>query len=364
MAVIHVVVPLCGVLQVALGLCVPGTFHITIDSVVSYFLFRLSFTQVIFNWIIFQWVFPQWSIWFILIALSMILGRLLVRTVVYVIDRYNQRGGPWAPLDSKDVALVTGGSRGLGMYIVQRLHARGVGKIIVLDIAAPKEVSFPSSVELHICDVAQEQELKLKLSSILATNKVSILVNNAGVDHRSSLLDMHEDELVRVFNINMFAQIWALRSVIRAHLHHNAKSATGGEPRRLFVVSVSSILGTLAPRNLTVYSASKAAVIQLHEGLSQELKDHVDSLRFLLATPGQLDTGMFGDISPSNSFLAPVVKADELASQIVSRIEKGHAGVISMPLYASLLPMVKCMPTIIQDFCRWFSDMDNKIKQD
>lgn len=265
----------------------------------------------------------------------------------------------WVSLGKNDVVLITGGSLGLGLELVkQLLFEYQVGKVIVLDIRKPEFEFGLAPLEFHRCDVSKEHDLNYTLAGVLHAldarqEHVSVLINNAGVRNSGGLLNAADSTIRHTFNVNTFAQITALRKVISRHVKHHKHS-------QLYVVSVSSILATLAPKNGSVYAASKAAVFQIHESLTQELAN-LPNIRLLLVAPGQLTTDMFRDISPSREFFAPVVNHIKLARQILERANRGEKGVLCSPFYANWLPLVKVLPLFLQDLCRWFSQMDEKL---
>lgn len=268
-------------------------------------------------------------------------------------------------VNEDDVALVTGGSRGLGAEIVKVLLKRGVGKVIILDLIDPfdhvLDVDY-SKIDYHPCDLRKEDLVKATIKMIIAQLSIhkkciTICVNNAGIRHSSSFLEMLDYEMLDVFNVNTMAQLWILKCVLK---HHINKVLVQSPDKPLCIVSISSVLGLLAPRNLSAYSASKAALIQMHEAISRELS-HIECIRLLLVNTGQLSTGMFSDVLPPRQFFAPVVNHRHLAREIVSKIERGERGILCEPIYSNFLPLVKCMPLFLQDSCRAFSGMDNLI---
>lgn len=265
----------------------------------------------------------------------------------------------WNPLGSKDVALVTGGLSGLGLEVVKQLfHEYNVGHIYILDTVEPSFNFNSPRVEFHRCDLRLSALVRVITDLIIKDLhsrglRISLVVNNAGIRNNGLLLNIDEDKLRSAFEVNTFAQVTILRRVINHHLEFHSKC-------QLYIVSVSSILATLAPKNLSVYSASKAAAYQFHEALTQELKQH-SSIRLLLVATGQLTTNMFKDISPSRLFFAPLVDHRSLAGKILKRAIQGKEGVLCDPIYANFLPMVKVFPVFVQQLCRWFSQMDEKL---
>jgi NAD(P)-dependent dehydrogenase (short-subunit alcohol dehydrogenase family) len=276
------------------------------------------------------------------------------------------RLGKWDPYGAGDVALITGGSQGLGREIVKKLLKKKV-QVIVIDIVDP---DYHGS-QFYRCDLSILSQVQSTMEQIISTlnreNKhITLVVNNAGVRHNESVINLSPEKIAHIFQINTFSQICIVNMVL------NARGATAGgggnagvgatvPDTRLYLVTVASILGVFAPRNLSIYAASKAASIQIHQALTQEVS--LNLLRTLLVTPGQLSTGMFSDIDPSNGFLAPVVDHIELASTIVSKIDSGTIGVVCEPFYANFIPMINSLPVSLQQFCRWFSGMDEKIKE-
>lgn len=265
-------------------------------------------------------------------------------------------------ISSKDIALITGGSGGLGSELIKQMLSKGVQKIYNLDLKL--SVERDSRIDYRRCDVGNESELKQSLDNILSELKeqnrnITILINNAGIRHSQSLLDLPDKEIHDIFNVNTFSFIWTLRKVTSNHIDTVFKQDTKID-RKLRIVNVSSILGALAPRNLSLYSATKSAIVLIHESLTQELLEYPE-IRLLLVTPGQLSTGMFKDVEPSRTFLAPIISAEYLARRIVEKINVGESGVYCEPLYANFLPGIRVFPMVLQHFCRWFSEMDTKV---
>ncbi|CAN3370309.1 uncharacterized oxidoreductase Tda5p [Diutina catenulata] len=273
----------------------------------------------------------------------------------YLNEAFKTAGGKWRPISSEDVVVVTGGSRGLGAELVTEFLARGC-EVYSLDIVE----SNNSGAKYMKCDVSQEMELQMTIEHIMRElNKrgktVTVLINNAGIRHHESVLGMPEEKMEKIFRVNVFSQIWLTKAMVE-----NAKlnSAT-----RLSVCNISSVLGILAPSNLGVYSATKAATTQLHEANVIENAEHRSWMRWLLVLPGQMDTQMFRDVEPTLTAFAPVVGSKSLARKIVAKISRGETGVLCDPLYGNVLPIVKVLPAYLQYWCRKITNMDNKVSQ-
>ncbi len=260
---------------------------------------------------------------------------------------YKQRGH-WDNLGPDDIALITGGSNGLGLEISKLLVERHVN-VVVLDKEEPNE-SIKDNLRFIRCDLNDEKQLIKSINEIKSTIGLpTILINNAAIRHSETLLDLSYTKIKDLFQVNAMAQVILLKEIIK-----DIKDS------RLYVVTMASILGLVSPSHLSIYSATKAAIISLHDSLSHEIQN--DQIRFLLATPGQLDTRLFSDVKPPRQFFAPVIHAQDLAVQIVEKIEFGERGTLHGPLYTYFIPILRMLPYSFSEFARFFSQMDTSVK--
>lgn len=262
-----------------------------------------------------------------------------------------------------DVAVITGGSRGMGWEMVKKLLVCGVKRVYVLDIVLPivsPEISMDNVVYIP-CDVGDLSQLTAAIGDIIQQcndigDAITVYIHNAGKRHSQSVLSLSCSQISDIFLVNVFAHINALKLIVQNHIEVHGH-------RKLSIVTVSSVLGIVAPRNLTIYSASKAALTQIHDGLVQELSEY-PSIGLLLVLPGQLSRGMFDDIKVSRQFFAPVVDYSQLAVLIIEKINRGEYGVVCKPLYGNYLPIMKVLPNWLAQWFRKFSQMDDKVGGD
>ena len=169
---------------------------------------------------------------------------------------------------TKTVAIVTGGSRGIGRAVVERLARRGH---VVL--AAHRSDHEPISVVgretsvVHLrCDVTDADAPARILDAAEALGDVTVLVNNAGVTGRiGPLHTADDDEIRRVIDVNLTALIRLTREAVRRW---------GSSPQRddRTIVNVSSIAArTGSPGEYVWYAASKAGVEAFTVGLAKEV---------------------------------------------------------------------------------------------
>lgn len=171
-------------------------------------------------------------------------------------------------LDGK-VALVTGASSGLGAHFARTLAgagakvAIGARRIDRLEGLA-REITDAGGTALPVAmDVTNAQSVAAAVAAAEdGLGPVGILVNNAGIPSSSRALDMPEEEWDSVLDTNLKGAWLVAREV------GNRMVAAGSGGR---IVNIASILGITAAKRIQAYSASKAGLISLTQGLAVEL---------------------------------------------------------------------------------------------
>ncbi|MGV3618592.1 MAG: SDR family NAD(P)-dependent oxidoreductase [Fimbriimonas sp.] len=186
------------------------------------------------------------------------------------------------------VAVVTGGSRGIGAAIAKRLGSEGASVVVNY---SRSQASADAVVE-EICaeggravaigaDVTQEAEVRALLDrTVEEFGPIDLLVNNAGIAEFGPLSDADSAQIQRQFDVN----VTALWNVTREAV--NRFRPAGGS-----VVNISSTVGRQPLANGVPYSATKAAVDAVTVGLARELGTR--GIRVNSVAPGPVETDMF-----------------------------------------------------------------------
>lgn len=178
-------------------------------------------------------------------------------------------------------ALVTGGSSGIGFAIARMLRDDGYG--LTLASRTPERVGAAAD-ELGAlavaADVSREEDCeRLVAAHIERHGGLDVLVNAAGIGIAGSIGDLSTKRYDLQMDINLRGAFVVTREAL-PHL----RAARG------FVINIASIAGTVPAPGLSVYGASKAALISLTKSLNREEADH--GVRATAICPGFVDTRM------------------------------------------------------------------------
>jgi NAD(P)-dependent dehydrogenase (short-subunit alcohol dehydrogenase family) len=181
------------------------------------------------------------------------------------------------------VAIVTGASAGIGTAVTRRLVAEGarvvgVGRRAELGTRLVDELGGPDHVRFVTGSVADLDTVAEAVETAEQWGGVHVLVNNAGLDHTGDVLLTAPDEVREVFETNFFGALWMLQAAGRA------MSARGGGS----IVNVTSRLASIGVPTMTLYGASKGALLALTRGAAVELAPH--GIRVNAVAPGQTRT--------------------------------------------------------------------------
>ena len=163
-------------------------------------------------------------------------------------------------------ALVTGGARGIGLAITERLIADGARVVIAdLDGAAAKKVAerLGDSVMALVADVTRADHVeRIVKAPVERWGRLDIVVNNAGITGRSfPIHELTEDDWNKVIACDLTSVFLVCRAAVRHMLE-----AGGGR-----IVNIASIAGKEGNPTLVPYSTAKAGVIGLTKALAKEV---------------------------------------------------------------------------------------------
>ena len=206
--------------------------------------------------------------------------------------------------------LITGGTRGIGRDIAFEFLQRGYE--VIINYSSNESAAIATQAEFNMlgycpvlmrADVSDEAQVRDMFSEIFRlSNKIDVLVNNAGISYVGVIQDTTPAEWDRVFGVNVKGAYLCSRAVADRML-----GMGGGS-----IINISSIWGEVGASCEVAYSASKAALIGFTKALSKELAP--SGVRVNCVSPGVIDTTM-------NSHLTP----DEI-EELIEQIPMGRLG--------------------------------------
>jgi short-subunit dehydrogenase len=184
------------------------------------------------------------------------------------------------------VALITGGSRGLGFLIAQELCHSGANVVLLArnvdELASAKSNldRFKTTVLAVQCDLLDQTHIQFAIRQTLDRfGKIDILINNAGIIEVGPLAHMQRQD----FEKNMRLHFWAPCELVMQIVPHMRRNGGGR------IVNISSIGGKIAVPHMAPYSASKFALTGFSDAIRAELaRDHI---YVTTVSPGMMRTG-------------------------------------------------------------------------
>lgn len=194
-------------------------------------------------------------------------------------------------LDGK-VALVTGGARGIGKAISERLAGEGAAVALVdimLEVAEQTATEFKGkgyTAEAFSANVAKVEDAENTIAQVLEKfGRIDILVNNAGITRDNLMMRMSEEDWDAVIAVNLKGTFNFTKAVIRPMM----KNRYGK------IVNVASVVGRMGNAGQANYSASKAGVIGLTKTTAKEFASR--NITVNAVAPGYIKTDMTGKVS-------------------------------------------------------------------
>jgi 3-oxoacyl-[acyl-carrier protein] reductase len=190
-------------------------------------------------------------------------------------------------MNEKRVAIVTGGSRGIGGAIVKRLAKDGLHVIAIarnadkLNSIVSDVTSAGGSAEAVTCDIADAKALAETIDHIAEKHgRLDVLVNNAGITKDGLFLRMDDADFDDVINTNLKSAFVATRAAAR----YIMRSKTGR------IVNISSVAGVAGNAGQVNYASSKAGLLGLTKSVAKELSGKGITCNAI--APGFIETDM------------------------------------------------------------------------
>ncbi|KAJ9480376.1 putative oxidoreductase [Pseudozyma hubeiensis] len=242
---------------------------------------------------------------------------------------------------SREVAVITGGSGGIGIEVVTRLAARGV-KVAILDLVPPKTGVLSSIVKFYKTDLTDFDSISAAAKQVEADlGPVTILVNNAGVANDGpSILEFEPKKTKLTIEVNLLSHFYTLKVFLPHMIRHNHGH----------VMSTASAGSFIMPAGGADYGATKAALVSLHETLQLELELLYQNRTGVLCSivhPYWIATPMTEQIFVEK-FHKKMIKPEVVGSKMVEKLLSGQGGSLYVPGWIGNLAWIRVLPFWLQ----------------
>ncbi len=175
------------------------------------------------------------------------------------------------------LALITGGSRGIGRAIAKKLSERY--RIATFDIEPPQELT-KNEIFINV-DITLSNDIKEGIEKIIKeSGRIDVLVNNAGITRDGLSLRMTDSDWDRVLDINLKGAFLCSREVSKVMI----------KQKKGKIINISSIIGIMGNIGQSNYAASKGGLIALTKSLAKELAGRNITVNAI--APGFIETEM------------------------------------------------------------------------
>lgn len=220
------------------------------------------------------------------------------------------------------VAVVTGGSAGIGKAIVEELVKHGVivaaiaRRLDRLEELAKQLIGEKGKVHPFKCDLSNQEEILTTFQKI--TNQlgaIHVLINNAGMSRITTILDGDKEKWKAAIDVNLLAASICIREAVSNMKSHNIKG---------HIININSIAGHIVPDMplLNIYPSTKHALRALTETVRLEINREKLPIKITSVSPGFVDTefaaAAYGDKPPPKARKAdhPILTSEDLAAAV------------------------------------------------
>ena len=222
--------------------------------------------------------------------------------------------------------LITGGARGLGAGMATAMAAAGASVMladVLKDVGEQTAAEIPGArfVELDVTDDAQWEAAVAH--TVTALGGLDVVVNNAGIEITSLLVDTEPDDVRRMLEINVLGTMLGLKHAFRA-MRPGGAAGHGGS-----VINISSVAATIAFPAIAGYSATKSGVDRLTRVAAMESGKLGYGVRVNCLYPGLVPTDMGVKLAVETSALGLFESPDAAVGAVVELTPSGRLAEVS-----------------------------------
>jgi short-subunit dehydrogenase len=235
--------------------------------------------------------------------------------------------------------LVTGGAMGIGRLFAEKcLREEGAARVVLWDVNEPaligtahelREAGY--TVDTYVVDVSSIEQIERTAETVLRdVGPIDLLVNNAGIVVGKPFHEHSREEIEKTIAVNVRGVMHVARVFLPGMI----------ERGRGHILNVASASGYLPNPNMSVYAASKWAVLGWSESMRIELEQLPGDLHVTTLAPSYIDTGMFDGVTAP--LLTPILEPEWIVNRMI-RAVKTNKLVVKAPLMVSFVPLFRAI---------------------
>lgn len=241
--------------------------------------------------------------------------------------------------------LITGAASGIGKRFAEKVSLLTETTLILWDRnheelkQLSRTLQSSSNTVTTDIDISDPDQIRIESDKLIKRNLIpDIIINCAGIVIGKMFHDHSQDEIHRTLQINVTGSMWVAHSFLDQMIQRGSGH----------IVNIGSASGYIGNPKMSVYAASKWAVLGWSESLRLEMKQMKTGVDVTTVIPSFINTGMFDGVKPP--LLTPILQTDD----IVNRMLKGIAlkkREIKAPFIVHIVPFLKAfLPSILFDW--------------
>lgn len=233
--------------------------------------------------------------------------------------------------------LITGAASGIGRRFAEIISKRADVRLILWDRnpdilqQVKEELASRTDVSVTSLDVTEPDIIQMEAERIIKQNMLpDIIINCAGIVVGKNFHEHSFIQIEKTLQINTTGSMW----VARAFLNEMIERRSG------HIVNLASASGYIGNPRMSVYAASKWAVLGWTESLQIEMKNLKTGVNVTAVIPSYIDTGMFDGVKAP--LLVPILKTDDIVERMIEGIARKKR-TIKAPFMVHFVPLLKSL---------------------
>jgi short-subunit dehydrogenase len=231
--------------------------------------------------------------------------------------------------------LITGAASGIGRRFAETVASKSVSRLVlwdrnpeVLDEVATG-IGDQCEVILHGVDVSSKESVSTHASQLTDSGILpDVILNCAGIVVGKMFHEHSMDDIQRTMDINTTGSMWVVHAFLEAMIERGSGH----------VVNLASASGYIGNPRMSVYAASKWAVLGWSDSLRLEMEKLNTGISVTTVIPSYIKTGMFDGVKPPN--LVPLLETDQIVDLMIEGISKKKSK-IEAPFMIRFVPLIK-----------------------